>query len=118
MNTWSGQWGPVIQWPHIAISASNLPDGRILTWSSTETDSFPANREFTHAAVFDPVTGTFQGANSNFHDMFCAGVSMLEDGSVVASGGNPEDRRTSSFNYQTGNWSVGGHELHPLVCTT
>jgi PA14 domain len=25
-----GEWGPVIQWPHIAITAANLPDGRIL----------------------------------------------------------------------------------------
>ncbi len=100
-----GQWGPVIQWPHIAISAANLPDGRVLTWSSTETNAFPANREFTHSAVFDPLTQTFVNTDSNFHDMFCAGVSTLEDGRIVASGGNPDDRRTSTFDPAGLQWS-------------
>ncbi|MFK7888179.1 MAG: PA14 domain-containing protein [Gammaproteobacteria bacterium] len=101
-----GQWGPVIQWPHIAISAANLPDGRILTWSSTETDSFPANREFTYSSIFDPFTNTFSSIDNNFHDMFCAGVATLEDGRIVASGGNPDDRRTSTFNPNSMNWSA------------
>ncbi|MEO1574628.1 MAG: PA14 domain-containing protein, partial [Pseudomonadota bacterium] len=100
-----GEWGPVIQWPHIAISAANLPDGRVLTWSSTETNAFPANREFTHAAVFDPATGTFLTTDNNFHDMFCAGVATLEDGRIIASGGNPDDRRTSSFDPAGLSWS-------------
>ena len=100
-----GEWGSVIGWPHVAISAANLPDGRVLTWSSTETNAFPANREFTHAAVFDPVTNTFLNADSNFHDMFCAGISTLEDGTIVASGGNPDDSRTSTFDPSTLTWS-------------
>ena len=81
-----GSWGPVIPWPHIAITAASLPDGRVLTWSSTETDAFPADREFTHSAVFDPTALTFQTVDNNFHDMFCAGVSTLEDGRIVAVG--------------------------------
>ncbi|MGH1486108.1 MAG: PA14 domain-containing protein [Cellvibrionaceae bacterium] len=100
-----GDWGDVILWPEIAISAANLPDGRVLTWSSTETNSFPGNREFTHASVFDPITETFQNAESNFHDMFCAGISLLEDGTIVASGGNPSDRRTSSFDVTSLTWA-------------
>ncbi|MDZ4699104.1 MAG: hypothetical protein SH809_05300 [Rhodothermales bacterium] len=27
-----GQWGPVLEWPHIPVTAANLPDGRVLTW--------------------------------------------------------------------------------------
>lgn len=100
-----GEWGPVINWPHIAISAANLPDGRVLTWSSTETDSFPSNQEFTHSAVFDPGNNTFQNTDSNFHDMFCAGISTLESGVIVASGGNPDDVRTSSFDPTSLTWS-------------
>ena len=100
-----GEWGPVIAWPQIAISGANLPDGRVLTWSSTETNSFPSNREFTHASIFDPATGSFTSANSNFHDMFCAGISSLEDGTIVASGGNPDDSRTSAFSPETLSWS-------------
>ncbi|MGB7183051.1 MAG: RICIN domain-containing protein, partial [Burkholderiaceae bacterium] len=100
-----GEWGSLIDWPHIAITAGNMPDGRILTWSSTEIDSFPSNREFTHAAVFDPTTESFLTVNNGFHDMFCAGVTMLENGNVLAAGGNPQDRRTSEFDWQTTLWS-------------
>ncbi len=100
-----GSWGPVIPWPEIAISAANLPDGRVLSWSSTETNSFPSGPTFTHASVFDPQTETFQTVDSNFHDMFCAGISTLENGTIVASGGNPSDRRTSAFNPATLSWS-------------
>ena len=100
-----GSWGPVIQWPEIAISAANLPDGRVLSWSSTETNAFPSGPTFTHASIFDPETETFQTVDSNFHDMFCAGISTLENGTIVASGGNPSDRRTSAFNPATLSWS-------------
>ncbi|MEO1573385.1 MAG: PA14 domain-containing protein [Pseudomonadota bacterium] len=101
----SGVWSPVIPWPHIAITAANLPDGRVLSWSSTEVNAFPSNREYTHASVFDPGNETFINTDSNFHDMFCAGVSMLEDGGVVASGGNPNDNRTSLFDPDSLAWS-------------
>jgi YVTN family beta-propeller protein len=104
-----GSWGPVIAWPHIAISASVLADGRVLTWSSTEIDSFPSDRELSHAALFDPASGTFQTVDNNFHDMFCAGVSTLADGRIVASGGNPYDTRTSAFNPQTLTWQALGN---------
>ncbi|MGB7305310.1 MAG: RICIN domain-containing protein, partial [Burkholderiaceae bacterium] len=88
-----GRWGTLIAWPHIAMTAANMPDGRVLTWASTEVDSFPTNREFTHAAVFDPFDESFQTVDNGFHDMFCAGVSLLENGNVLAAGGNPEDKR-------------------------
>ena len=100
-----GEWGPVIPWPEIAISAVNLPDGRVLTWSSTEVDAFPTNREFAHASVFDPVTETFITVDNDFHDTFCAGISTLENGIIVAAGGNPDDDRTSSFNPRTLGWA-------------
>jgi YVTN family beta-propeller protein len=101
----SGRWGPVIPWPEIAISAANLPDGRVLSWSSTETNAFPSGAQSTHASVFDPADGTFVSVDSNFHDMFCAGVSTLENGVIIASGGNPSDRSTSSFDPATLAWS-------------
>jgi len=47
-----GSWSNVKAWPHVAVSAANLPDGRVLTWSSSEIDGFPSgNPEFTHATV-------------------------------------------------------------------
>ncbi|MFK7967098.1 MAG: RICIN domain-containing protein [Burkholderiaceae bacterium] len=99
-----GRWGEVIEWPEIAISAGAMPNGKVLTWSSTEINAFPSNREFTHASVFDPMTGQFESIDNPAHDMFCAGVSMLEDGNLIAAGGNPSDRRTSVYDWKTGEW--------------
>ena len=77
----------------------------MLTWSSTETNGFPTSGpEFTHASVFDPITETFVNADNNFHDMFCAGISTLENGLIVASGGNPFDKRTTAFDPATMSW--------------
>jgi len=102
-----GSWGPVIPWPHIAISAAELADGRVLTWSSNEANDFRNNdREESRAALYDPATGAFQTVDNNFHDMFCAGVSTLEDGRIVASGGNPFDTRTSAFDPATLTWQA------------
>ncbi|MBY0400197.1 NPCBM/NEW2 domain-containing protein, partial [Myxococcota bacterium] len=100
-----GSWGPVIPFPEISISAAVLPDGRILSWSSTEIDAFPDFDERTRASVFDPATGSFVAVDNGFHDMFCAGVATLENGIIVAAGGNPSDRRVSSFNPATNGWS-------------
>jgi len=36
--------------------------------------------------------------------MFCAGITALEDGSIVASGGNPADNRTSVFSPHSMTW--------------
>ncbi|MEM7081249.1 MAG: NPCBM/NEW2 domain-containing protein [Pseudomonadota bacterium] len=104
-NATDGAWGSPIAWPHIAITAGTLPDGRIVSYSSTEVNAFPANREFTHSSLFDPTTETFTNVDSDFHDMFCAGVSTLEDGRFVASGGNPNDVRTSAFDPVALEWT-------------
>ena len=101
----AGRWSLVMPWPHIAISAAVLADGRVLTWSSNAVNDFRATEnENTHAALFDPATGAFSTTDNGFHDMFCAGVSTLEDGRIVASGGNPYDTRTSAFNPGTLAW--------------
>ncbi|MFK8028573.1 MAG: galactose oxidase-like domain-containing protein, partial [Gammaproteobacteria bacterium] len=103
----AGEWGSLITWPHVAISAANLPDGRILTWSSNEIDNYTKTflPEYTHTDIFDPSNETFQNdVDNNFHDMFCSGLSTLENGDIVASGGNPFDRRTSMFDISSGTW--------------
>jgi YVTN family beta-propeller protein len=102
----AGSWGTVVAWPHIPITVAELADGRVLGFSSTETNEFPSGTEFTHAAIYDPSAGTFQTVDNNFHDMFCAGVSMLEDGRIVAAGGNPYDTRTSAFDPATLSWQA------------
>jgi hypothetical protein len=102
----AGRWSTVIPWPHIAIYAAALADGRVLTWSSNAVNDFRAEVQYTHAALYDPATGAFTTVDNSFHDMFCAGVSTLEDGRIVASGGNPYDTRASAFNPATLEWQT------------
>ncbi|MEZ4287381.1 MAG: kelch repeat-containing protein [Polyangiales bacterium] len=100
-----GEWGPVVPWPLIAVSAANLPDGRIIAWSSNGINESPGDGpEYTHSTIYNPLNNTFSQANHDVHDMFCAGISMLEDGTVVTSGGNSGALETSIFDYKTNTW--------------
>ena len=104
---WStiGRWEPVIQWPHIPVSAATLPDGRILTWASNQRNAFPVGPEFTYTATWDPLTGQFQEFDYAGHDMFCAHHVTLPDGRVLANGGRNAVTTTSVFDYRTNTWS-------------
>ena len=99
-----GEWGPVISWPHIPVSAATLPDGRILSWASNQRDAFPVAGDFTFAATWDPNSGQFQELNHNQHDMFCGHTVMLEDGRVMVNGGRKTVRDTSTFDFATNSW--------------
>ena len=101
-----GKWSGVQSWPVNASHVANLPDGRILAWATfDEGNLFPANansydQTFTHATIFDPFSGTFEETDHPSHDMFCAGLVTLSDGTVVAAGGgfdNTGNRDKVSF---------------------
>lgn len=104
-----GEWGPVIDWtPHIPSSIANLPDGRILSWNSRDPDEAVGaarERDFTLSAIYNPDTGAFEVANNSVHGMFCPGISLLEDGSVLVSGGVPDTKESSLFDLENFAWS-------------
>ncbi len=82
----TGQWGPVIAWPQVAVSAANLPDGRILTWSGSERRTWPTTEQ-TYSSTWDPETGAFFEVFHDSHNMFCAHLAMMADGQVFVNGG-------------------------------
>ncbi len=100
-----GQWGAVIDWPHIAVSAANLPDGRVLTWSGSERDIWPSTEQ-TYSATWDPATGVFEEIFHPTHNMFCAHLAMLEDGRVFVNGGRNQTNSpwTSIFDFRNDQW--------------
>ncbi|WP_179131053.1 putative Ig domain-containing protein [Candidatus Entotheonella palauensis] len=100
----TGQWSGVINWPHIPVSMAHLPNGNVITWASNERTSFPVEDAFTHSAIFNPFNNSFQTTNNPRHDMFCAGISLLEDGTIVAAGGNPQLTHTSMFHPGSLSW--------------
>jgi len=65
--------------------------------ASNEEDAFPSGPEYTFAAAWHPVSGTFQLVPHTSHDMFCAGQVMLEDGRVLVNGGRDTVSTTSSL---------------------
>ncbi|MEQ1750377.1 MAG: LamG-like jellyroll fold domain-containing protein, partial [Prosthecobacter sp.] len=104
-----GTWTSAIFWtPHIPATAAVLPDGRLLTFASNQRTTFPDGPQFTYAAVWNPVTGQFTEFNNPSHDMFCGGVSMLQDGRLMVNGGNGITGRTalaSLFDWRTNQWT-------------
>lgn len=104
-----GRWGPVINWPQIAVGAANRPDGRIMTWSAEFASTFGSKLERNIASVFDPETQQFVNADFDGHNMFCAGVAMLPDGEVLLAGGGQTVSETSIFE---GEEFVADEKLH------
>jgi len=92
-----GNWEPVFDWPLIATGAANMPDGRIVAWSSQKVDDFGGPSESTHGTIYNPSNGSFSDTPNSSHDMFCAGVSMLEDGRIFIAGGGKTVSSTSIF---------------------
>ncbi|MEZ5327257.1 MAG: putative Ig domain-containing protein [Verrucomicrobiales bacterium] len=100
-----GEWSEIIPWPHIPVTAANLPDGRLVTWAASRRTSFPGgDPEFTYAAVYDPATQEITEINNTEHNMFCGHPSMLASGYAVVAGGRNHVRRSSYFDYLTNQW--------------
>ena len=97
----TGSWDAPINMPHVPVTASNLPDGRILTYASNQRTSFPNGPEFTYAAVWNPSTGSVTELNWDQHDMFCGGTVLRADGRFQVMGGRNTVRLSSIFNWQT-----------------
>ncbi|WP_395742478.1 Ig-like domain-containing protein [Prosthecobacter sp.] len=108
-----GTWSAVIPWtPHIPVTCAQLPDGRLLTFASSQRNNFPPG-SFTYAATWDYRTGEFVEINNTRHDMFCGGVSLLPDGRLLVNGGNNTIRDSSVFDWRTSTWSAAADMQDP-----
>ena len=101
-----GQWGPVIAWPHVPVSMANLPNGKILSWSGSERRTWPTTEQ-TYSATWDPVNDQFDEIFHPSHNMFCAHLSMAENGDVFVNGGRNQLNSpwTSLFSYESNSWT-------------
>ena len=93
-----------LPWPHIAVTAANLPDGRIVTFASNQRTTFPDGTEFTYAGVWNPQTGEHTEINHDSHDMFCGATAMRADGRLMISGGRSASRLASVFDFENDEW--------------
>src|SRR5688500_4215826 len=80
-----GQWRTLAnQTPIHPIHVALMNTGEVLIvagWGNLATETF------FQAAVFDPVSETFQ-TQATAWDMFCNGMVVLHDGRVFVNGGN------------------------------
>jgi galactose oxidase len=103
-------WSDPIALPLVPASAANLPDGKLLLWAARSPTSFStsSNEAYTYTSVFDPVTRSASPLviTATGHQMFCPGLSMLADGSVLVSGGS-DATKTSIYDPALGGWVTG-----------
>ena len=84
------KWSNRIDLPLIPVSAANLPDGRVLLWAADAPTFFSAvDQGRTYSAYFDPGSERVSQriVTETGHDMFCPGLNLLPDGTVMVTGG-------------------------------
>ena len=109
--TQDGEWGAPVPFGIVPVAVANLPDGRLITWSSQFPNTF---REIgdgvTFTQLFDPGANGGLGASlamrttQTDHDMFCPGINNLADGRILSAGGTTSER-TSIYDPLTDRWS-------------
>lgn len=104
-----GKWGDLIRLPVIPVAGYVVPEfpssSRMLVFSSWGPDAFGGASGLTQFADYNFNTGAVSQrtvANTK-HDMFCPGMSSLEDGKMLVSGGSDAaavslyDPKTNTF---------------------
>lgn len=110
-----GAWGPVVDWPVVAINAALLPNGKVLAYDSIgdhATGTYPV-QDHTRATVWDPSTGSQSDVTlSDGYNMFGSGFSLLANGNAFIAGGTRDQQddgivQTHYFDWSTGTWRLG-----------
>lgn len=101
----AGRWGGKINLPLVPASAANLPNGKVMFWSSDSRFDFGIVGR-VHTALFDPVAGIASErlVDNVDHNMFCPGTTNLADGRILVSGGS-NAAMTSIYDPDSDRWS-------------
>ncbi len=104
-----GAWSDPIAFDLVPVAVANLPDGRLVTWSSKHMTDFGGGDGATYTQIFDPAIGSGGAAlpmtlTQTDHDMFCPGINNLVDGRILVSGGSSSGK-TSIYDPVTEIWS-------------
>lgn len=111
-TTPQGKWGPLMNWPVVAVHMGLTPDGKVLLWDRDDKNDLP-NKKYDSLGVYvwNPADGTFVDHPLGTTNLFCSGSTWLGGGLLYAVGGHFKDGVGSPtvniFNNNTGLWSVG-----------
>ncbi len=94
-------YGPSMSQPRIQISATILPNGRVLAVGGS-TNNEDAATASLNADLYNPATNTFSPASANlFARLYHSASLLLPDATVLLVGGNPQrgnyERRFESY---------------------
>ena len=97
-----GLWSAPTNWGALAIHASLLPNGKVLSFG----------RMSNPPVLWDPAAGGAPQSMSVPGDLFCSGHTLLADGSLLVAGGhsgtdNFGTKTTYLFDPALGTWSRG-----------
>jgi hypothetical protein len=103
----SGSWGSLVPWDIVPLHMNLLPSGKIFAWGKTDVaDTMGMPR------VWDPAQGPPTSAPMiDVNEMlFCAGHTLLADGTLMIAGGHFMDDRGIKVTYfygPNGSWTKG-----------
>lgn len=102
-----GEWSGLVSLPIVPAAAAQLPNGKVLFWSSSGKFSVGAGGG-TFTSEWDPASGevTERRVTETGHDMYCAGIIHLSDSSLLVSGGD-QSEKTSLYDPGSARWSSG-----------
>ena len=102
-----GSWSDPISWPSLAAHMSVLPDGRVISWTSSDV---PGDQEQHEVHLWNPSSGLFSDLSNGTHNVFCAGHTFLPDGRLLVGGGhianNMGVKDAKIFNPATNGWET------------
>ncbi|KAL2065154.1 hypothetical protein VTL71DRAFT_4295 [Oculimacula yallundae] len=90
----SGKWSDLIRLPVIPVAGYVVPQfpdsSRMMVFSSWGADAFGGASGLTQFADYNFKSGAVsqRSVANTHHDMFCPGISSLEDGKILISGGS------------------------------
>jgi galactose oxidase len=101
-----GQWGPLISFPLVPVTAALLPANRVLTMAASNNDT-STGYGTTQTATLDLTTSTVSARTvaQTQHAMFCPGTALLPDGRLLVNGGS-DDTKTSLYDPVADVWSA------------
>jgi Domain of unknown function (DUF1929)/Carbohydrate binding module (family 6) len=109
-----GKWSAILDWKgrtdqHVAAHAALLPNGKVISWGA-EGDNIIQIPSFVWDTA-NPDLNQIQTKIITPANLFCAGHSLLPDGTLLVTGGNivpPKGiRDTTLFNAATSSWVSG-----------
>lgn len=98
----AGKWDSPIDWPHVAIHAHLLPNGKVMSYGRMATGN---------PVVWNPADGLF-APQLQPGDFFCSGHSFLPDGRLLVTGGHTGTdgfgtKTTYLFDFALNKWTRG-----------